>query len=147
MTPTATISRNLLIGAGAYYIAEWLTVPLAIIFGMLTRRIVYTGDFESAVVVPLVTYFPKAVVAFVAGVVVVRLVQSDRPIAWVVFPALLYAVLGFFGYHWGRPLQLLDRVQQTVSALFPACTCAFGAIIADRQRPKSSASNEVFPQN
>jgi hypothetical protein len=147
MEPTATIPRNLLIGAGAYYLAEWLTVPLAIAFGMLTQRMVYTGDFESAVVVPLVTYFPKAVVAFAAGVVVVRLVQSDRPIAWVAFPALLYAILGFFGYHWMRPPELLDRVQQTVSALFPAVACVLGAVLADRQRPKSPASNEAFPQN
>lgn len=129
-------SRNLLIGAGAYYLAGWLTFALALGFDKLIQGIIYSGNFEGAVVMPLVLNLPKALMAVAAGAAVVRLVESDRPVVWVIFPVLLYAVLGFLGYHWARPPLLLDRVEQTVGALFPAVACVFGGIMAARQRTK-----------
>lgn len=128
--------RNILIGAGAYYLAGWLNFVLWFGFGKLTRGIIYTGDFEGSVVMPLVEHFPKAVAAFAAGAVVVWLVEAERPTSWVIFPVLLYGVLGFLGYHWARPPVFLDRVTQTVGALFPAITCAAGGIAAARQRTR-----------
>ncbi len=124
------ISRNLLIGAGANYLAGWLTLPLALAFGKLTQGIVYVGNFEVAVIGPLVAHIPKALAAAAAGVVTVWFVESARPVRWVIFPVLLYAVFGFLGYHWARPPVFLDRVGQAVGALFPAVTCALGGIAA-----------------
>ncbi|MGA8222130.1 MAG: hypothetical protein WB780_10800 [Candidatus Acidiferrales bacterium] len=129
-------ARNLLIGAGAYYLAAWLTPLLAIGYDKLTHGIIYSDDFEGAVVMPLVLHLPKAIVAAATGAVVVWLVESERPLGWTIFPVLLYAVLGFFGYHWARPPVLLDRVEQTVAALFPAVTCAFGGMLAARRRTR-----------
>jgi hypothetical protein len=83
---------------------------------------------------PLVAHLPEALVAAVVGATVVWLVESDRPVIWTIFPALLYALTGFLGYHWARPPMLLDRVQQTVGAVFPAVTCVVGGILASRQR-------------
>jgi len=131
-------ARNLLICAGAYYLAAWLTFPLGFGFAKLTHGIVYSGDFESAVVMPIVEHLPKALIAAAAGAAVVWLIESDRPAAWAVFPVLLYAVLGFFGYHWARPPVLLDRVSQIVGAFFPAASCACGAMVAVRQRMRTS---------
>jgi hypothetical protein len=133
-------ARNLLICAGAYYLAAWLTFPLGFGFDKLTRGIIYSGDFESAVVMPIVEHLPKALIAAAAGAAVAWLVESERPLGWAIFPVLLYAVLGFFGYHWAHPPVLLDRVMQTVGALFPAASCACGAIVAARQRARPSVA-------
>src|ERR1700730_1320947 len=86
-------ARNLLIGAGAYYLAMWLTLVLSLGFSKLTDRIIYTGEFEGAVVTPLVEHLPRALLAFAVGAVVVWLVESERPTGWVIFPLLLYAIL------------------------------------------------------
>jgi hypothetical protein len=140
----AANARNLLIGAGAFYLSGWLNLLLGIGFDRLIRgALIYHGDFETAVVMPMVEHLPRAIVAAAAGIAVVWLVESRRPTSWVTFPVLLYAVLGFFGYHWGRTPVFLDRVQQTVGALFPAVTCAFGGIVAGWYRTK--ATHEPSP--
>src|SRR5579863_7349900 len=108
----AATVRNFLIGAGACYLAGWLNVVLWFGFGRFTDGIIYSGDFGGSVLMPLVTHFPKALAAFAAGAVVVWLVEGERPTTWVIFPVLLYAVTGFFGYHWERPPVFLDRVAQ-----------------------------------
>lgn len=131
-------ARNLLVGAGAYYLSFWLSTPLAFAFGKITEGLIYRGDFNSAVVGPLVMHLPRALVAAAAGATVVSLVESDRPIAWAVFPALLYAVFGFLGYHWARPPLMRDRVAQTVGVLFPALACVVGAMVAERRRARLS---------
>ena len=129
-----SVPKNLLIGAGAYYLSSWLTMPLAFGFGKLTEGLTYAGDFTGAVVMPIVIHLPKAIVAAAAGAAVVWLVESDRPLGWALFPALLYGFLGFLGYHWSRPPLILGRVAQTVGALFPALACIIGALVAEQRR-------------
>ena len=133
-------TRNLLICAGAYYVASWMTLPLAFGFGKLTQGITYSGDFEGAVVMPLVLKVPAALVAAAVGASVIWLVDSGRPLRWVIFPALLYAILGFLGYRWAHPPLPRDRVFQTVGALFPAVACILGGIVASRRRATPSAT-------
>ena len=133
-TRYVVIEKNLLIGAGAYYISGWLGMPLALGFGKLTQGLTYTGEFNGYVVGPLVMHLPRAIVAAAAGVAVVWLVESDRPVSWAIFPALLYGLLGFLGYHWARPPMALDRVVQTIGALFPALACIVAGIVAGWQR-------------
>jgi len=133
-TVNVVTARNLLIGAGAYYLSGWVGCPLAVGFGRLTQGITYSGDFNGAVVMPLVKHLPRALAAAIAGATAVWLAESDRPVAWAIFPTLLYALLGFLGYHWGRPPTILDRIAQTVSALFPALACLVGAMVASRRR-------------
>jgi hypothetical protein len=132
--------KNLLIGAGAYYLSWWVASPLTFGFGKLTQGIIYRGDFAGWVVMPLVARVPVALVAAGVGASVISLVESDRPMGWSTFPALLYAFFGFLGYHWGRPPELLDRVEQTISALFPAVTCVVGGMIAARRRAAPRAA-------
>jgi hypothetical protein len=139
-TRNVVIAKNLLIGAGAYYLSRWLGMPLAFGFGKLTQRIASVGDFNGAVVLPRVTHLPVALLAAAAGATVACLVESDRPLGWAIFPALLYAVLGFLGYHWARAPVILDRVGQTVGALFPALACVVGAMVAGRQRATRRAA-------
>lgn len=124
--------KNLLIGAGAYYLLSFLIGPLAFGFGKITQGLTYTGDFNSYVVAPLVVHFPKAIVAAPVGATTVWFVNSQRPLRWAFFPAALYAVFGFLGYHWVFPPGPLDRLQQTISAVFPALTCLGGALLARR---------------
>jgi hypothetical protein len=61
------IARNLLVGAGAYYLSKWLVVPLVFGFGKMTQGLIYSGDFNGKIVSQLVWHFPLAVVAFAAG--------------------------------------------------------------------------------
>ena len=136
----AVIAKNLLVGAGAYYFSIWLKLPLELGFGKLTQGLTYSGDFNIAVVEPLVGHLPRAVVAAAAGAAVYWLTESKRPVGWAIFPAVLYAVLGFFSYHFSRPPVALFRVVQIVGALFPALACVAGALWAKRQRTKSEST-------
>jgi hypothetical protein len=125
-----TVFANLLISVGARYALSWVVPPLAFVFGKLTNRIIYSGNFAEMVLLQLVVNLPEAAVSAVVGACVVWLVESDRPVIWTLFPALLYALFGFLGYHWARPPLPLDRVEQTIGALFPAFTCVVGGLIA-----------------
>ena len=127
------IARNLLVGAGAYYLSKWLVVPLVFGFGKMTQGLIYSGDFNGKIVAPLVEHFPLALVAFAAGVSVAWLVESDSPVSWAVFPAIFYGLFTFLGYHWAVHPDFLDRAGQTLGALFPAITCVLGALVTKRQ--------------
>lgn len=97
----------------------------------LTNHIHYFGDFQAAVVMPLVTVLPEAVVAVGVGASVAWLVESKRPLVWAIWPSVLYAV---FSQHWARPPMLVDRIAQVIGAAFLAVACLFGAIIAIRRQ-------------
>jgi hypothetical protein len=129
--------RNLLVGYGVYYASWWVAYPLALAYGRLTERIIYHGEFSSTVVMPLVTTFPYALVAFGVGASVAWLIDSERPLRWAVFPAALYIFFGTIGYHWVRQPLLLDRVAQVIDATFMGIACLAGAWIAVHRRTPS----------
>ncbi len=129
--------RNLLVGYGIYSISWWVAYPLAFAYGKLTERIIYRGEFAGAVVMPLVTTVPYALVAFGVGAAVAWLVDSERPLRWAIFPAALYIFFGTIGYHWARQPLLLDRVAQIIDATFMGIACLGGAVIAVRRRAPS----------
>jgi hypothetical protein len=87
--PKAVTIKNLLVCAGVFYLSKWVVLPLALGFGKLTQHIIYSGDFQSAVLAPLVLHVPIALVAAAAGASVIWLVDSARPLRWVMFLALL----------------------------------------------------------
>ena len=126
--------RNLVVGYGVYYVSWWVAYPLAFAYGKLTDRIIYRGEFASAVVMPLVTTLPYALVALGVGACVAWLVDSERPLRWAIFPTALYVFYGTIGYHWARQPILLDRVAQVVDAMFMGIACFGGAMIAVRRR-------------
>lgn len=111
------IAKNLLVGAGAYYLCRWLVVPLVFGFGRMTLGLIYSGDFNGKIVSQLVLHFPLALAV---------LIEADLPVYWAVFPAIFYGLLAFLGHHWVMPPNFLERVGQTLGALFPALTCAKG---------------------
>jgi hypothetical protein len=130
-------TRNLVVGYGVYYVSWWVAYPLAFAYGKLTERIIYRGEFAGAVVMPLVTTVPYALVALGVGACVAWLVDSERPVRWAVFPAALYVFFGTIGYHWARRPILLDRVAQIIDATFMGIACIGGAMIAVRGRVTS----------
>jgi hypothetical protein len=136
----ALIARNLLVGAGAYYLSSWLAVPLLFGFGKMTKGRIYSGDFNGKIISQLVWHFPFALVAFAAGFAVAVLVEADSPVYWAVFPAILFGLFGFLGHHWVLPPDFVDRVGQTLGALFPALTCVMGAWAAARRSPRTPAA-------
>ena len=40
-------ARNLLVGAGAYYLSRWLVVPLVFGLGKMTQGLIYRGEFNG----------------------------------------------------------------------------------------------------
>jgi hypothetical protein len=135
MQPTSreSTARNVLITAGAYYLSIWVAGTVSFVFGKATQGLTYRGSFNTAVIAPLVIHLPVAAVAALVGALVINLVESSRRIPWAIVPAVLYALFGFLGYHWARPPLILDRVEQTIGALFPAFTCLIGALLAENR--------------
>jgi hypothetical protein len=121
---------NLLISLGAYYLSLLLVNLLSPVYWKITNGIVYSGDFAGAVLMPLVNKLPLALAAAIVGAAIVRFVDSDWKIIWPILPALLYVVFGFLGYHWARSPLPMDRVYQTIAALFPGVACIIGGIIS-----------------
>ena len=126
--------RNLLVGGGAYYLSWWIAYPLEFGFGKLTQGVIYPGNFAGAVLSPIVTSLPVALIAAFVGASIVWLVDSETPLRWAAFRALLYAFYAYRGHHWARPPMLIDRVEQAVTTCFLALSCLCGAIVADRKR-------------
>jgi len=105
----AVKARNLLVGAGAYYLSLWVSVPLAFGFGKVTHWIHYYGDFEGGVVMPIVVALPYALVAVFVGASLVWIVESERPLwmdastdtsirgKWIISPCSLGAAAYAFG--------------------------------------------------
>ena len=131
------IITNLLVGYGAYSISWWVAYPLAFAYGKLTTGIIYPGEFGSAVLLPLVTTLPYALVAVGVGACVAWLVDSERPIRWAILPAALYVYYGLVSYHWARQPMVLDRVAQVIDATFMGIACLGGAMIVARRRAAS----------
>lgn len=129
--------RNLVVGYGVYIVSWWVAYPLAFAYGKLTHRIIYSGEFSSTVLMPLVTTAPYALVAVGVGASVAWLVDSGRPFFWAIFPATLYIFFGTIGYHWTRQPLLLDRVAQVIDATFMGAACLGGAWMAAPGRAPS----------
>jgi hypothetical protein len=128
--------RNLLVGAGAYYLSWWVGGPLAIGFGKLTPSIGvrYYGNFAGGIVMPIVLALPYAFVAAVVGASVAWIVESDRRVGWTLVPTFLYALGVFRPSHWAQPPNSFDRVGDAIRMLLPAVACIVAGIVASKRR-------------
>jgi hypothetical protein len=135
-------ARNLLVGAGAYYLSWWVGGPLAIGFGKFTQfiGIRYYGSFAGGVVMPIVLALPYALVAAVVGASVAWIVESDRPIGWTLVPTFLYALGVFHPSHWARPPTPFERVGDTIRVLLPAVACFVAGLVATKRRAAAHVS-------
>ena len=129
--------KNILIAIGAYYLSWWLVYPLGVGYRKIIGRVIYEGNFGYAVVMPVVTNLPLALVAFGAGLVVVLFVESKWPLSWALLPAAVYFYYAFTGHHWVNPPTSIDRISQTVDALVPAVACIGGGLVANHKRKNS----------
>jgi len=131
-TVSAATLRNLFLSGGAYYLSWWLAYPLAFAYSKATGWIIYHGNFAAAVVMPLVTSLPYALVAAMVGACVALLVESKRRLQWAAFPAALYAYYGYVGHHWFGTQTIPSQVGPAIGALLPAISCMVGAVVALR---------------
>jgi hypothetical protein len=74
MRTSASIVKNVLIAVGAYYVSWWVAPFFAVALWKVTERIVYRGNFEAAVLMPLVQSLPFALMAALVGATVAMLV-------------------------------------------------------------------------
>jgi hypothetical protein len=81
---------------------------------------------------PLVTAGLHALVAFAAGAIVAWLVDSDRPIRWAIFLAVLYVFFATFGYQWAQQPSFRDRSAQLLGPIIMGISCLAGASFALR---------------
>ena len=132
--------KNALIGIGAYYLSIVVPAYLALPYGKLTSNIIYSGSFEAGVLLPLVTYLPKALCAYGAGTLVVWLVESEHPILWAFVPTALYLIFPP-RYHWARPLGFVDREMQVAAIIYPTIACILGAAVGQRLLVAASRSD------
>src|SRR6266566_5374583 len=103
------IPRNLLLCCGAYYISCWVGYPTVVAS------------------MPLVTAGLHALVAFAAGAIVAWLVDSERPVRWAIFLAVLYVFFGTFAYQWAQQPSFHDRSAQLLGTVIMGISCLGGA--------------------
>jgi hypothetical protein len=139
----ATKARNLLAGAGAYYLSWFVANPLAMGFGKLTKGITYYGDFAGGVLMPIIISLPYVLVAAAVGASVVWMVESDRPIGWTLVPTFLYALGVFHPSHWALPPTPFDRVGDFIRVLLPAFACGVAGIVAAKRLAASHVSRST----
>jgi hypothetical protein len=106
--------RNLLLCCGAYYISCWVGYPTAVAS------------------MPLATAGLHALVAFAAGAIVAWLVDSERPVRWAIFLAVLYVFFGTFGYQLAQQRSFRDRSAQLLGAVIMGVSCRVGAVFTLR---------------
>jgi hypothetical protein len=138
MRTSASIVKNVLIAVGAYYVSWWVAPLIAVALWKVTERIVYRGNFEAAVFMPLVQSLPFALMAAVVGATVAMLVESKQPLFWVALPAALYA---FSSQDWVLTADKPFRIASVIVALFPAASCFVGAVVALRWRARSARAS------
>jgi drug/metabolite transporter (DMT)-like permease len=81
---------------------------------------------------PLVTAGLHALVAFAAGAIVAWLVDSERPVRWAIFLAVLYVFFGTFGYQLAQQRSFRDRSAQLLGAVIMGVSCLVGAVFTLR---------------
>ena len=81
---------------------------------------------------PLVTAGLHALVAFVTGAIVAWLVDSERPVRWAIFLAVLYVFFGTVGYQWAQQRSFRDRSAQLLGAVLMGISCLVGAVFTVR---------------
>ncbi len=86
----------------------------------------------AAASMPLVTAGLHALVAFAAGAIVAWLVDSERPVRWAIFLAVLYVFFGTFGYQWAQQPSFRDRSAQLLGPVIMGISCLVGAVFALR---------------
>jgi hypothetical protein len=79
---------------------------------------------------PLVTAGLHALVAFATGAIVAWLVDSERPLRWGIFLALLYIFFGFIGYQWAQQPSFRDRLAALLGTVLMGISCLAGAAVA-----------------
>jgi hypothetical protein len=126
--------KNLFLAYGIYTASWWLADLLVLVYGKLTRRVIYHGAFAGTVLLGIVETVPYALVAALVGAFVVWLVDSERPLRWAIFPVVFYVFFGTIGYHWARLPMTLDRISQFTDAAFMVIACVAGAVVAARRR-------------
>ena len=82
---------------------------------------------------PLVTAGLHALVGFAAGAIVAWLVDSERPLRWAIFLAVLYIFFGTFGYQWVQQPSFRDRSAQLLGPVIMGISCLVGAAFALRR--------------
>jgi hypothetical protein len=131
---TVVVWRNVLIGAGAYFVSRLAAGPFTSAVRLLWRVVDPEGSASAALFFsPLLQSLPDALAATVAGVATALLVESDEPVRWTCAPAAIYLIKGFATVSVFEP-RLVDLVSVIIGAVLPAVTCIAAGRLASWHR-------------
>lgn len=122
-------ARNVLIGAGAFYVSRWLEGVLHVAVGSVLRTFIAPGDAAHALVAPLVGSLSTGLAAAAAGIATAWLVESRRPLPWTFIPAALWLLVSLNGASFS-PDAPLSGIWDLLLATLPPISCIAAARLA-----------------
>jgi hypothetical protein len=126
-------ARNVLIGAGAFYVSRWLEGVLRVAVGAVLHALIARGPAAHALVPPLVDSLSTALAAAAAGIATAWLVDSRRPVPWTLVPAALWLLASLNGAPFS-PSAPLTSVWQLLLATLPPIVCLAAGRLASWHR-------------
>jgi hypothetical protein len=144
---TRLTTRNILLVVGVWETSNLLAILIRVLSIPLSNRLIFTGDAGN-VAMWLWEGFPDAVVAAVASIVLVWVMETKKPLVWVGVLAVLFSYGGSLNAWklirrgWITSPSPADYVGILAQAIIPALVCiVVGAWWARRSAaPRLAAS-------
>jgi hypothetical protein len=141
MAMRRALARNGAIGVGVYACARVIAAVLHVGLQAATAGLFPAGRLEHAIGAPLAASLPDAIAAAIAGIVIVWLIDSPRPVRWAILPALLWLLAELNDIVVAAP-GLVALVPQVIAAALPSCVCLAAARMADWHRRQGATHVE-----
>jgi hypothetical protein len=126
-------ARNALLVIGAWEASNLLVILIRVLLNPLSNRLIFTGNAGN-VAMWLWGGFPDALVAAVASIVLVWVVETKRPLVWVGVLAALFLYGGglnawkLIRRGWITSPSPADYVGIFAQALIPALACVLAGV-------------------
>lgn len=126
-------ARNVLVGAGAFYVSRWLEGLLHVAVGAVLHAFIARGGAAHVLVSPLVESLSTALAAAAAGIATAWLVDARRPVPWTLVPAALWLLASLNGASFSSYAPVTGAWQLLLATL-PAIVCVAAGRLASWHR-------------
>jgi hypothetical protein len=122
--------KNLLISFLAFWLSLRAVVPLSILLGKLTDRVVYDDGFLGAISMGMMTSLGRTLCAVLAAVLVWIFADNMKRLRWTFVVAILNIAYAPVRYgKWHIQPTWWDYLEKDVSFLFPAVACIAATVV------------------